>query len=188
MPESPPDDDRRRSTRFSCAGRADINRLPSSGTLLAGTIRDLSLHGCCVDTPLPIDCGERAELVVRVNATSFRAVGEVRAIRGRSGAALEFVRMSAGGKDALVGVITDLARLQALMNRLKSARREMDEAAFRQELKQGKLQSEMTSARFPFLGIRLKAENVEASLEAASAEKNEQAEPAPLVVAVNLFV
>jgi len=67
MPETPPDDDRRRSPRFSCGGRAEINRLPSSGIPLAGTIRDLSLHGRSIDTLLPIDCGERAELVVGVN-------------------------------------------------------------------------------------------------------------------------
>src|ERR1017187_9177050 len=66
------DKDRRRSPRFRCGGHAEINCLPSSGILLPGTIRDLSLHGCCVDTSLPIDCGVRAELVVRVNAASFR--------------------------------------------------------------------------------------------------------------------
>jgi hypothetical protein len=95
------DKDRRRSPRFRCGGHAEINCLPSSGILLPGTIRDLSLHGCCVDTSLPIDCGVRAELVVRVNAASFRAVGEIRAVRGRSGAALEFIHLSAGGKDTL---------------------------------------------------------------------------------------
>jgi PilZ domain len=137
-----------------------MNRLPSAGILLTGALRDLSLHGCCVDTPLPIDCGARAEIVVRVNAASFRAVGEVRAIRGRSGAALEFVRLSARGKDSLSGLVTDLARLQAIMDKLKSVRREMDEKAFRQELEQGKLQAETLSARFPFLGITPKAETV----------------------------
>ncbi|MFY9904073.1 MAG: PilZ domain-containing protein [Terriglobales bacterium] len=187
MPESLPDDDRRRSPRFSCAGRAEINCLPSNGILLAGAVRDLSLHGCCVDIPLPIDCGSRAEIVVRVNAASFRAVGEVRAIRGRSGAALEFVRLSAGGKDSLEGMVTDLARLQAIMNKLKSVRREMDEEAFRQEVDHGKLQ-EMLSARFPFLGIRLQAETLEHDLRAVPDEKQPDAEAAPIVVAVNLFV
>jgi hypothetical protein len=68
------DRDRRRSPRFRCGGHAEITCLPSTGILLPGTIRDLSLHGCCVDTSRPIDCGVRAELVVRVNAASFRAV------------------------------------------------------------------------------------------------------------------
>jgi PilZ domain-containing protein len=187
MPETPLDDERRRSPRFSCTGRAEINRLPSSGILLTGTIRDLSLHGCFVDTSLPIDCGSRAEIVVRVNAASFRAVGEVRAIRGRSGAALEFVHMSAGGKDSLAGLVTDLARLQAIMNKLKTVRRDMDEEAFRNELKKGKLQAELLRARFPFLGITLEADTAESNLEAASADKDRAAESSPVVVAVNLF-
>lgn len=73
--------------------------------------------------------------MVRVNAASFRAVSEVRAIRGQSSAALEFVRLSAGGKYSLSGLVTDLARLQAIMNKLKSVRREMNDEAFRKELK-----------------------------------------------------
>src|SRR5579863_10536039 len=90
------DNDRRRSPRFNCGGYAKISRLPSNGIFLAGSIRDLSLGGCHLDTALPIDCGERAEIVVCVNATSFRAVGEVKAIRDRSGAGIEFVHLSAG--------------------------------------------------------------------------------------------
>ena len=152
MPErTAADDDRRRSPRFSCGGHAEINCLPSTGIILPGTIRDLSLHGCWVETPLPIDRGARAEIVVRVNSASFRAVGEVRAIRGRSGAGVEFVYLSSGGKDLLAGLVTDLARLQALMKKLKSDRREMDEELFRKELADGRLQATMLSERFPFL-------------------------------------
>ena len=113
------DNDRRRSTRFTCGGDAKISRLPSDGIFLPGKILDLSLGGCCVDTTLPIDCGVRAEIVARVNAASFRAVGEVRAIRGRSGAGVEFVHLSTGGKDMLADLVAELARLQAVMNKLR---------------------------------------------------------------------
>ena len=187
MADPPSDDDRRRSPRFSCTGRAEINRLPSSGTLLAGTIRDLSLHGCFVDMPLVMDCGARAEIVVRVNAASFRAVGEVRDIRGRSSAAMEFVRISTGGKDSLTGLVTDLARLQAIMNKLKSVRRETDESVFKQELEHGRLQ-DMLRARFPFLGIRLNAQTLERDVEATVEEEKRNEEASPLVVPVNLFI
>jgi len=94
MPErTDADNDRRRSARFSCSGDAKISRLPSDGSILPGKIVDLSLGGCCVDTTLPIRCGVRAEIVVRVNAASFRALGEVRAIRGPSGSGMEFVQL-----------------------------------------------------------------------------------------------
>jgi len=179
--------DRRRSPRFTCGGHAEINFLPSTGILLPGTIRDLSLHGCCVDTLLPIDCGVRAEIVVRVNAASFRAVGEVRAIRGRSGAGLEFVHLSAGGKDMLAGLTTDLARLQAVMNKLKSTRREINAESFRKELEDGKHQAAMLSDRFPFLRTILPADSEQRLEPDGGAAKDQIAKTEPLVITVNLF-
>jgi hypothetical protein len=155
------EEDRRRAVRFSCGGQAQVSPLPSNGIFMPGTIRDLSLHGCWVEIPRPIDCGVRAEILVRVNAASFRAVGEVRAVRGQSGAGLEFVQLSSGGKDLLADLISQLARLQALMNKLKSDRRRMDEESFRKELEAGKLEAIALSKRFPFLGTTLSAMNLE---------------------------
>jgi hypothetical protein len=187
MPErTDADEDRRRNTRFTCGGDAKISRLPSDGIFLPGKILDLSLGGCCVDTTLPIDCGVRAELVVRVNAASFRAVGEVRAIRGRSGACIEFVRLSTGGKEMLADLVAELARLQAVMNKLKSARREMDTESFRRQLEDGRLQAAMLSERFPFLGTILSAESLELD-QAASDGKDRIVEVQPLVITVDLF-
>ena len=139
MPDrSTGDDDRRRSPRFACRGIAKISYLPSDGIFLQGNIRDLSLHGCCVDTSLPIDYGVRAEIVVRVKAASFRALGEVRAIRGAYGAGLEFVQLSAGGKELLEDLVTDLEKLHAVMQQLKSDRHETDTKSFRKQLEDGK--------------------------------------------------
>src|ERR1019366_2474654 len=123
-----------------------ISCLPSEGIVLPGKIRDLSLGGCCVDTTLPIARGARAELFVRVNAASFRAVGEVRAIRSHSGACLEFVQLSAGGKGVLADLVRELARLQAVMNDIKSTRREIDPEAFRRQLDYRKLQAQAEQA------------------------------------------
>ncbi len=184
------DDDRRRSTRFKCSGDAKISRLPSDGIFVPGKIFDLSLGGCCVDTTLPIDFGVRTEIVVRVNAASFRAVGEVRAIRGRSGAGIEFVHLSAGGKHMLADLVTELARLQAVMNKLNAARREMDAESFRRQLEIGKLQAGMLSERFPFLGTMLPAKSSGESSEpdqAASAGQDLIVEAQPLVIPVDLF-
>jgi hypothetical protein len=183
------EEDRRRSPRFSCGGQAKINCLPSSGVILPGMIRDLSLHGCCLDIPQPFDCGVRAEIIVRVNAQSFRAVGEVKAIRGPSTAGMEFVHLSTGGKDMLADLITELARLQAVMNKLKSARREMDAESFRGQLENGRRQAAMLSRRFPFRGTILTAENAGESseLQVASAGQDLSAETQPLVISVDLF-
>lgn len=153
--------DRRRSPRFSCGGSAEIVCLPSTGIIVPGTIRDLSLHGCWVDTSLPIECGARAEVVLRVNSASFRALGEIRAIRGKSGSGVEFVRLSANGKDMLADLVTDLARLQALMSKLKSDRRAMDAELFIREMGEGRLRGATLRDRFFFLRTILPTENAE---------------------------
>jgi hypothetical protein len=179
-------DDRRGSTRFSCGGQVTISCLPSDGIVLPGKIRDLSLGGCCVDTTLRIARGARTELVVRVNAASFRAVGEVRAIRGHSGACLEFVLLSAGGKGVLADMVTELARLQAVMNDIKATRREIDPESFRRQLEYRRLQATRLSRRFPLLGATLPPESSEASSEVSS-EPDPREQERLLVGPVDLF-
>jgi hypothetical protein len=202
MPErNRAEEDRRRRARFKCGGEARISRLPSDGIFVPGKILDLSLGGCCVDTTLPIDFGVRTEIVVHVNTASFRAVGEVRALRNRFGAGMEFVHLSAGGKHMLADL-------------LKAARREKNAESFRKQLEEGKLQAAMLSERFPFLGTILPAkssgessrESSGASSGASSGESSkenseESSEPdqaafpgpdrivasQPLVISVDLF-
>jgi hypothetical protein len=135
---------------------------------------------------------------VRVNAASFRAVSEVKAIRGRSVAGLEFVQLSAGGKELLADLVTDLARLQAIMTKLKSVRREMGAVSFRKQIEEGKRQATMLSERFPFVGTILQLESSEAGLkensakssepeQSRSASQNPTVEAQPLVITVDLF-
>ncbi len=192
------DNDRRRSPRFKCGGEAKISRLPSDGIFVPGKIFDLSLGGCCIDTTLPIDFGVRTEIIVRVNAASFRAVGEVRAFRSRFGAGIEFVHLSAGGKHTLADLVTELARLQAVMNNLKAARREINAESFRKQLEEGKHQAAMLSERFSFLGTILPAESSGESSKESSRESSKAGQAAsvaedpiveaqPLVVRVDLF-
>jgi hypothetical protein len=201
--KNPADDDRRRSRRFACGGEAKISLLPSDGIYLPGKILDLSLHGCRVDTSLPIDFGVRAEILLRVNAASFRAVGEVKALRGGSGAGIEFVQLSSGGKDMLGELLAELARLQGVMNKLKAARREADTESLRRELEVGTARASLLSSRFSLVGKVLPTESTgqkseESTLEnststpaastAALEDANRTAEASPLVIAVNLFV
>lgn len=110
-------DECRRSPRFTCGGYVEITWLPSSGIYVPGKIRDLSLDGCCIDTKLPTDGCTRAEIVVRTKSNSFRAIGEVRAVRSGIGAGLEFVRLSAGGKGLLKDLMADLEKVQAAIDK-----------------------------------------------------------------------
>ena len=118
------DDDRRRSPRFSCGGLAKILCLPSDGIYLAGKVRDLSLNGCGIETVSPLECGARAEILLQVSDTSFRAIGQVKAVRGPGGIGMEFIQLSAGGHAMLVELLRELARQQAIATTLRAARRE----------------------------------------------------------------
>jgi hypothetical protein len=85
------DDVRPGNPRFRCGGLAKISLLPSNGLFLSGKILDLIRGGCCVDTPVPIECAARAAIVVHVNSSWFRAVGEVKGIHGNSEAGRQFM-------------------------------------------------------------------------------------------------
>lgn len=187
MPKRPDgEDERRRTPRFSCNGLAQITRLPSNGIFLPGKICDLSLGGCRVVTTLPIESGVRAELVVRVNDASFRAVGEVRAMPGGSRACIEFVRLSSGGKDMLTDLIAELERLQAIMNKLKAASAEIDPEVLRRELENGSHQAAMLREELRFRGSILMGESAGEISELQSAGKDPMEAPA-LVINVDLF-
>ena len=112
--------DRRRIPRYSCDGLVQITCLPLSGSLLRGRIRNLGLGGCCIEcvesAPL-LDPGDQTEVLVEVNSWFFRAMAQVRAIRGRSGISLEFMRMSAGGSSMLADLIADLERPRTAWSR-----------------------------------------------------------------------
>jgi PilZ domain len=187
MPEhTNADDNRPRNPRFSCGGVAKISLLPSNGIFVPGKIRDLSLGGCCVDTPIPIECGARAEILVHVNSASFRAVGEVRGIRGDSEAGIEFVYLSRGGKDLLADLIAELARLQALVHQLKAARRETELESFRKQLEDGKLLAAMLSERFRSSGGPVPVESSETDQVAVATAGENPTQP--LVNPVRLFI
>ncbi len=159
------EEERRRSRRFLCAGEVKISRLPSDGVFLPGKILDLSLHGCRVDAGQAIVDGSRAEIVLHINAASFRAMGEVRAIRDGSGTGIEFVQLSAGGKNMLADLIQELASLQAAMNKLRVLRREPNGRSFRAQLEQGKDQAESVRRRLDLLRTILTEVAPEASAE-----------------------
>jgi len=62
----------------------------------------------------------RTEVLVKVNAMSFRAAALVKGGKVPLTTSLEFLELSAGGKDALEEVLEELARLQALSRKLRA--------------------------------------------------------------------
>jgi hypothetical protein len=114
QPESPVGNgERRRTPRYGCSGAAQIMSLPWEGALLWGRLCNLGFGGCYIETISPLEWGAQAEIVLRVNDWSMRAIGQVRAVRDHSGFGMEFVRMSAGAYRTLADVMEELERLRA---------------------------------------------------------------------------
>ncbi len=107
-------EDRRRNPRFGCNGPANIVCLPAQGGRLQGTIRNLSVGGCFIETGLLLPCGARTEILARVHTSSFRALGQVKAVLGRAGVCIEFVRLSAGGEYLLGELVKNLAKVRTM--------------------------------------------------------------------------
>jgi hypothetical protein len=184
---TPGDEDRRRRPRFSCGGEAKIVCLPSNGPFLPGRMRDLSLGGCCVETASALDCGAQAEIVVRVNSASFRAVSQVKAIRGRAAFGLEFVQLSTRGKDLLADVVERLAKLQALMDELRSARRGVEAEMLLRELEREGFHAVLLNRHLPVLRAVASAEHREEPPTSADSEPL-IVKAQPVIVPVDLFV
>ena len=72
----------------------------------------------------------------------------MRGTHGNSEAGIQFIYLSGGGKDLLADLVAELARLQALINQLKAARRDAESESFRKQLESGKLLAAMWRERF----------------------------------------
>ena len=168
--------DRRRSPRFLCGGHAMIASLPSEGMLASGKLSDLSLSGCGIRTAMQLEHGARAEIVIRVNASSFRALTQVRAIRESFGIGVEFLQLSSSGKNMLDELLHELARQNAIASTLRISRQEPD----REQLAQGV--TALLNLRLPVVAI--------INSEGASDDRNENASasdrPSPLIVDGNV--
>ena len=118
----PKENERRRSPRFSCGGRAAIYCLPYNGVAIAGTLRNLSEGGICLNLPHALEEGMRTEVLVKVSTLSFRAAALVKGAKDSSTTSLEFLELSTGGKDALDEALQDLVRFHALTQKLRADR------------------------------------------------------------------
>ena len=177
-------DERRRSTRFGCAGDARIYRLPSDGVHVLGKLRNLSLGGVCLDTSHAFDLGARTEILVSVNAASFRTLGLVRAAE-RSRASMEFVQMSAGSRNLLSDLIAQFERLAAAVNKLRSERMETEE-----ELRREMEEAGVRVARLGGLDLslpRVLGDCGSGQETGPPPDRERNVEMLPLVIKVDLF-
>ncbi len=91
-PAAPSGRERRKHERAACDGFAEVV-IDGAGLMFRGRIKDLSPTGCFIETRarLRLDIGAAAELAFSVNDRHFKAVAEVKGMRGGVGVGFEIL-------------------------------------------------------------------------------------------------
>jgi 6-pyruvoyl-tetrahydropterin synthase len=104
--------ERRQQRRHDIRGRIDF-RAEGTEVWLAGTLTDISLEGCYVETMTPLLPPEKLELAVSVTDPVLRAKGDVRTSHPNSGMGIAFTEIEAEDRERLQQLIQRLANDQA---------------------------------------------------------------------------
>src|ERR1700745_4179575 len=70
---------KRRSPRYRCTGNARLQETSSSAAAWA-TFADISMHGCYIETSVPLGLGATLGLKLEANGVRVEATGEVRVV------------------------------------------------------------------------------------------------------------
>lgn len=106
-------DERRAQLRLRCKGVAEVVLFPS-GEHVPGTLLDLSVAGCCIETdrPLPPVGTSAVEVQLSVNRVVIRLAGTVRNLRRQRRAGIEFVDLPGRKAAQIKEVLEELFRRQ----------------------------------------------------------------------------
>jgi c-di-GMP-binding flagellar brake protein YcgR len=106
-------DDRRTQQRLRCRGVAEVVLLRINRRL-PGTLLDLSVGGCCIQTDLPIPSIERpsVEVQLTVNGITLRVAGIVRNVLNDRRAGIEFTRVTPRKASQIVELVKELMERQ----------------------------------------------------------------------------
>lgn len=106
-------DDRRTQPRLRCGGVAEVVLL-RLGRKLPGTLLDLSVGGCCIQTDAPIPSIERpsVEVQLTVNGITLRVAGIVRNMRNDRRAGIEFIDVTPRKADQIIELVKELVERQ----------------------------------------------------------------------------
>lgn len=106
-------DDRRNQPRLRCRGVAEVVLLRLD-CKLPGTLLDLSVGGCCIQTDSPIPPIERpsVEVQLTVNGITLRVAGIVRNVRNDRIAGIEFMDVTPRKADQIIELVKELVERQ----------------------------------------------------------------------------
>jgi hypothetical protein len=175
--------ERRRSPRFHCGGMARLYCLPLDGNSLRGEIHDLSVGGMRLGLIQPLEVGRATEVVVAVNAESFRAAALVKGLHPLCGTRLEFTRIGDFGKEILADLVQRLATMQSLNRKLRAPQMEKETAQLL--LKQEIFQLVRRGDALASAGEKNPGQN---ETDTKRAEEGDAIEGKPLVIQVDVFV
>jgi len=102
-------DERRAKPRLRCKGVAEIIIL-SIRKRMNGTLLDLSVNGCCIETTEPMPPIEQpgVEVVFTVNGFTLRLAGVVRNVRQGHRAGIEFIDVTARKAEQIKELVKEL--------------------------------------------------------------------------------
>lgn len=106
-------DNRRAQPRLRCKGVAKVVLLRLHRKL-PGTLLDLSVGGCCIQTNQPIPSIERpaVEVQLTVNGITLRVAGIVRNVRKDCFAGIEFINVTPRRADQILELVKELLERQ----------------------------------------------------------------------------
>jgi c-di-GMP-binding flagellar brake protein YcgR len=101
--------DKRAHPRLRCAGTAELHFFPA-GTQCQGSLVDLSLGGCCVESEEPIHApaGSRMEIYLRVMGTTVQVQGVLCHVRHDIWAGVQFNAVSSRKATQIQELIDEL--------------------------------------------------------------------------------
>lgn len=149
---------------------------------------NLSLGGCCIETPQPLRPGAEAEVLIQVNDCSFRALGQLKGIRGRL-AGMQFRYLTEAGNQALRNVLAEVAKLHVAVSALRSARRRQD-GKLLLESGEDQLPGVSLTKQFPILRTILASQPTTGQVIETESERS-RLEPSPAetcLVSLDIFV
>jgi hypothetical protein len=110
--------EQRRWRRFPCSGFAEVS-VYHPDTLFRGQIRDLSLHGCFVETRARVhpDIHAIAEIRFNLNNRQYKTPAVVMNLRQGEGVGFQFHFPSADAADQVQGLIDELLAVESRSDR-----------------------------------------------------------------------
>ncbi|HEY6446506.1 MAG TPA: PilZ domain-containing protein [Acidobacteriaceae bacterium] len=105
------DAERRSSPRFACAGEAEIV-LPGGGLRFTGTIRDLSIGGCFLETQCRLERGTSVEIWMCAQGMPLRMAANL-VVKRETGVGFRFYGVTGRKMDMIRGLMAELAEERA---------------------------------------------------------------------------